>query len=104
MFEVTEKASEKIKELLKDKDNIPGIRIALSQGGWSGPSLGMALDEPRDNDEMFNDRDLTYIVEKGLYELVKPIKIDYVNTYMGTGFEISSSLSAGATCGDSCSC
>ncbi len=32
MFEVTEKASEKIKELLKDKD-IPGIRIALSQGG-----------------------------------------------------------------------
>jgi Fe-S cluster assembly iron-binding protein IscA len=33
MFEVTEKASEKIKELLKDKDDIPGIRTALSQGG-----------------------------------------------------------------------
>lgn len=33
MIEVTEKASEKIKELLKDKDDIPGIRIALSQGG-----------------------------------------------------------------------
>ena len=104
MFEVTQNASEKIKELLKDKDNIPGIRIALSQGGWSGPSLGLALDEPQDNDEVFNDRDLTYIVEKGLYELVKPIKVDYVNTYMGTGFDISSTLSAGATCGSSCSC
>jgi len=104
MFEVTEKASEKIKELLKDKDNIPGIRIALSQGGWSGPSLGMALDEPKDNDEVFNDRDLTYIIEKGLYEMVKPVKVDYVNTYMGTGFDISSSLSAGASCGSSCSC
>jgi Fe-S cluster assembly iron-binding protein IscA len=33
MFEVTEKASEKIKELLKDKEDIPGIRVALSQGG-----------------------------------------------------------------------
>jgi len=33
MFEITEKASEKIKELLKDRDDITGIRIALSQGG-----------------------------------------------------------------------
>jgi Fe-S cluster assembly iron-binding protein IscA len=66
----------------------------------------MALDEQRDNDEVFNDRDLKYIVEKGLYELVKPIKVDYVNSYMGQGFEISSSLSGvGASCGGgSCSC
>ena len=33
MFEVTEKASVKLKELLKDKEDIPGIRIVLSQGG-----------------------------------------------------------------------
>lgn len=33
MFEVTEKANEKIKEILKNKEVIPAIRIALSQGG-----------------------------------------------------------------------
>jgi len=33
MFEVTEKASEKIKEILKDKEEVPSIRIVLSQGG-----------------------------------------------------------------------
>ena len=33
MFEVTENASVKLKELLKDKEDIPGIRIVLSQGG-----------------------------------------------------------------------
>ena len=104
MFEVTEKASEKIKELLKDKEEIPGIRIVLSQGGWSGPSLGMALDEPRDKDEVFDDRDITYMIEKGLYEMIKPVKVDYVNSYMGAGFDISSSMSAGASCGSSCSC
>jgi len=64
----------------------------------------MALDEPKDNDEVFDDRDLTYIVEKGLYKMVKPIKVDYVNNYMGAGFEISSSLSTGGGCGGSCSC
>lgn len=33
MFEITEKASVKLKELLKDKEEVPGIRIVLSQGG-----------------------------------------------------------------------
>jgi Fe-S cluster assembly iron-binding protein IscA len=33
MFEITEKASDKLKELLKDKEEVPGIRIVLSQGG-----------------------------------------------------------------------
>jgi len=33
MFEVTEKATEVIKDFLKDKEESPFIRVALSQGG-----------------------------------------------------------------------
>ncbi len=33
MFEVTEKANEMIKQMLKDKEEIPPIRVMLSQGG-----------------------------------------------------------------------
>ena len=33
MFEVTEKASDMIKDFLKDKDEFPAIRLMLSQGG-----------------------------------------------------------------------
>ena len=33
MFEVTEKASDMIKDFLKDKDEFPPIRLMLSQGG-----------------------------------------------------------------------
>lgn len=33
MFEVTEKASEMIKDYLKGRDDAPPIRIMLSQGG-----------------------------------------------------------------------
>ncbi len=33
MFKVTEKASEMIKDLLKDKDEFPSIRLMLSEGG-----------------------------------------------------------------------
>jgi len=33
MFEVTEKASDMIKDFLKDKNEFPPIRLMLSQGG-----------------------------------------------------------------------
>ena len=104
MFEVTEKASEMIKDFLKDREEIPSIRIMLSQGGWSGPSLGMALDELRDEDETFNDRGIIYIIQKELFEQIKPVKVDYVNSEMGSGFSISSEAQMGGSCGGSCSC
>jgi Fe-S cluster assembly iron-binding protein IscA len=64
----------------------------------------MALDEPRDNDEVFDDRELSYVIEKKLFDQIKPIKVDYVNTPMGSGFNIGSSMQMGASCGSSCSC
>ncbi len=33
MLEVTEKASDMIKELLSDREEIPSIRVMLSEGG-----------------------------------------------------------------------
>jgi len=61
----------------------------------------MALDEPRDDDAVFTEKGITYLVKKSLYEEVQPIKVDFVDTPMGSGFQVSSSLST--SCG-SCSC
>ena len=103
MFEVTEKASEMIKEFLKDKEEVPAIRLMLSQGGWSGPSLGLALDELRDGDTSFDDRGLQFVVEKDFFEKIKPVKVDYVESAFGAGFNISSSMpKPEVSCGGSC--
>ena len=105
MFEVTEKASEMIKDFLKDREELPAIRLMLAQGGWSGPALGLALDELRDNDESFNDKGLTFVVEKEIYEKIKPVTIDYITTPTGEGFQISSNLpEPKGSCGTYCSC
>lgn len=54
---------------------------------------------------MFGDRGVTYVIEKGLYERVKPIKLDYISTPYSAGFNISSNMPKGASCGStSCSC
>jgi Fe-S cluster assembly iron-binding protein IscA len=63
----------------------------------------MALDEPKDDDQVFEVNDLKYVINKDLYEQVKPINVDFVETAMGSGFSIQSNLNAGASCGSSCS-
>jgi len=65
--------------------------------------LGLALDELRDDDESFDDRGLTFIVEKEFYEKIKPIKVDYMEGPMGAGFSISSNMpKPEISCASSC--
>jgi Fe-S cluster assembly iron-binding protein IscA len=58
----------------------------------------LALDEPNDNDEVYDISGFKYVVDKALMEQAKPIKIDF----MDRRFNISSSMEFGKACG-SCS-
>jgi len=53
----------------------------------------MALDEPKEDDQVFDESGITYIVNKQLLEQVKPIQIDFVKTDRGSGYRISADLS-----------
>jgi Fe-S cluster assembly iron-binding protein IscA len=69
----------------------------------------MALDGPNEGDKTFSDQGITFVVNDQLYEKVKPINVDYVNSPMGSGFKISSNLTAGSgcdagSCGSGCGC
>ena len=101
MFTVSEKANEMMQEYFQEKKLAPSLRINLLQGGWSGPSLGLALDEPREDDQVFKEKGFTFAVNKELFEQVKPIHIDFVSTPQGSGYKISGNISS--SCG-SCSC
>ncbi len=65
----------------------------------------MVLDEPGDNDSIFTEKGITFMVEKKLLERVQPIKVDFVDTPRGSGFTIHSNLKKDrdTDCG-SCSC
>jgi Fe-S cluster assembly iron-binding protein IscA len=49
----------------------------------------MALDESNENDEVFEDRGYTFLIEKKLLDEVKPVTVDYVTSPRGEGFVIS---------------
>jgi Fe-S cluster assembly iron-binding protein IscA len=64
----------------------------------------MALDEPQEKDLVFTDRSIQFLVDKDLFEEVKPIRVDFVETFRGSGFKLTSSLAASESCGGSCDC
>ena len=95
MVEVTETATKQIAEYFKDKDVLP-IRIFLNEGGWGGPSLAMALDEPKETDDTYEIGGFKYIVDNDFLKKAQPIKVDFAEY----GFKISAGIdfSAGAGC------
>ncbi len=92
MLEVSEEASEKIRQFLEGRDGIRSIRILMTEGGWRGPYLVMALDEQKKDDEVFTDRGVTFLIEKELLKRVKPIRIGYTHSTLGLGYTIESEL------------
>ena len=93
MLEVTEAATVKIADYFRGRKVAP-IRIFLNDGGWGGPSLSMALDEPKDADNVYTVDNFQYIVDKDFMEKVKPIKIDFTTF----GFKVSSEVDISAGC------
>ncbi len=101
MLEVTAQANEKLIEYMKANNISSSLRVALMQGGCSGPSLGLALDEEKPMDEVFEREGLTFLVEKDLLEQCGNIAVDYHDAGSRSGFSLSSTNplpGAGGSC------
>ncbi len=67
--------------------------------------MGLALDEPANNDEVFEEKGTKFIVDKDVLNQAQPINVDFIDTPQGAGFKLTSALSAaGGGCGSGCSC
>lgn len=95
MFEISEEALGKAKQFLEGREGPQTVRILLNEGGWKGPYLVMALDEQKETDEVFKFEGVKFLVEKALFERVKPINIGYTHSTLGAGYTIESQLLKG---------
>jgi Fe-S cluster assembly iron-binding protein IscA len=55
----------------------------------------MALDEPKDNDEVMDIDGFTYLIDKDFAKMAQPVKVDFVDY----GFRLTSSLKFDSGCG-----
>ncbi|MBL0715431.1 MAG: IscA/HesB family protein [Desulfosarcina sp.] len=86
MLEVTPRAAKMVADYLKDKENLP-IRIFVRLGGCGIRTFGVALEEVRKSDQVFEIGEFQYIINKKLLQMVQPIKFDSD----GIGFRLSCS-------------
>lgn len=96
MLTVTESAVKELNDFFKDKEKSP-IRVYLAPGGCSGPRLGLALDKPGDDDELFEQEGYTFCVSKDLAALTGDISIDL--SYMGFVIDSANPVGGGGGCG-----
>ncbi|MBW2600199.1 MAG: hypothetical protein JRC60_09110 [Deltaproteobacteria bacterium] len=64
----------------------------------------MSLDEAKEEDKVFEEDGVTFVIDEQLFEQVKPVNIDFITTDRGSGFSITSSLSGGSCGGSCCGC
>ncbi|MCK8603694.1 IscA/HesB family protein [Desulfoferrobacter suflitae] len=101
MLTVTKKASEMIKDALKNQTEPLVIRIFM-QNGCCGSSLRMAMGELKKSDVTFTDQGIQYVIEKDLFEEIKPVKVDFVDAPGGSGFRLTSNLHNRTGAGGGC--
>lgn len=101
MFTLEPAAKEQLDVHFSGKDKEP-IRIYLA-GGCGGPRLGLALDEQKAGDQVFDVEGYSFLMEDGLFEQAKPVTVLF-NPDMG--FSVQSNMvfpEGGGGC-SSCGC
>ena len=95
---VTDKAAEKIKDLIKQEKK-EALRISVVPGGCSGYEYGMELDDKsNDNDIVFREKGIKIFVDKASIQKLNGSNVDYVESLQGAGFKIDNPNSK-STCG-----
>jgi len=100
MVTLTEKAALKVKEIIaarEDKEQL-ALRLFVRSGGCSGFSYGLALDLPREDDNVIESDGVKIVVDPVSAKYVKGSEIDFKEALMGGGFAISNP-NAVRTCG-----
>lgn len=88
VVDVTPVAAEKLKELLKTKETEKYLKLYIAAFGWGGPTFGLALEEPKDNDEIIKTDDFNFVMEKDLIEQYGKFTIDYSDNWLKRGFSV----------------
>ncbi|MBK9171049.1 MAG: iron-sulfur cluster assembly accessory protein [Bryobacterales bacterium] len=100
MIQLTERAVDKVREILDQQDPKPqGLRIAVVGGGCSGFSYSMAFENsPSMLDKSYDYEGLKVFVDQASLLYLEGAEVDYVETLEGAGFKFSNP-NVKSTCG-----
>ncbi len=101
---VTDKAVEKIKQLMQSEGKDSGVlRVQVIPGGCSGMSYDLAFDDgAREGDIVIEKNGVTVCIDEESLSHMKGATIDFVDSLNGSGFKIENpEAKSGCGCGSS---
>ena len=99
MVILTATAINKVKQIMSERGEEGGLRIAIVGGGCSGFQYQMSLDaEPDADDKVFDQEGLKVYVDSRSMLYLNGTQVDYVDGLNGSGFKFENPNSRG-TCG-----
>ncbi|MDF2628834.1 MAG: hypothetical protein K0R39_2665 [Symbiobacteriaceae bacterium] len=96
---LTDKASNKLKDIIKSKGENLALRVMVRSGGCSGYEYGMALERnPRPDDNVSEQDGVKVVIDANSLKFLDGSTIDYVDSLMGGGFTVNNP-NATSSCG-----
>mgnify|MGYP003762541727 CR=1 FL=1 len=87
-IKITDIAKEQLLKALSSREDNKPLRIYIASFGWGGPSFGLALDEPKEDDVKYEVDDFTFVMEEHIDETFNSFTIDYSNSWIRRGFSV----------------
>lgn len=81
---ITDEAKNFLLLMLKEND-AKNIKVFSNGGGCCGPSIGLALDQPEEDDIVEEINEINVAFEKAIYKDVEKVTIGYQQTPQGEG-------------------
>ena len=103
MITITNKAAEKIKELLKSNKKYSGLRVGVSTTGCSGYAYQLEWNDHSDPDDVIvRDQDIDIIINKKWSNVFFGSTLDYKKEGLNEGFDFfNPNEKARCGCGES---
>ena len=104
MVELTDIAATKVREFMNGQqaEGDVGLRVGVRGGGCSGFQYALALDERRDDDNVFDCSGIHVLVDPASLKYVDGSTVDFTENFMGSGFEVTNpNVVASCGCGSS---
>jgi iron-sulfur cluster assembly accessory protein len=96
---LTERAAQRIAEILKEEPQNTMLRLAVTGGGCSGFQYDFCLDDARaDDDLVIAKAGATVLIDPVSLEFLKGAVIDFVDEMIGASFKVKNP-NATASCG-----
>ena len=85
---ITDKAKEFIENAMKE-NGVSTLRFIFEGAGCCGPSYGISLEAPQENDEKQIVNGIEVAMDPKVADLVNNLTLDYVDDEQGAGLVIS---------------